>query len=178
MSLHKLHLTTAWWIFRSSPRLCRYTHVCLHIQEIPWRVEVKLLLLLLLLCVATTMRTNECINEEKEMKKVKKKDEPCAWNTSSSSSQQTTVNQRWFRATETSAKKWVIRYKAISTRVVFLLLSCASYTTDVRKYCVEITDLVVYLSNYIEREHWTRAGLSIKPYGKSLATHDWLSILF
>lgn len=44
--------------------------------------------------------------------------------------------ERWFRATETSAKKWVIRYKAISTLVVFLLLSCASYIADVRKYCV------------------------------------------
>lgn len=101
--------------------------------------------------------------------------------TISSSSQQPSQQERWFRATETSAKKWVIRYTAISAVVVFLLLSCASYTADVRKFCVWVWKLriwFVYLSNYIEREQWTRANRTDIQHskGKSLATHDRLPI--
>lgn len=42
------------------------------------------------------------------------------------------------RATEQRKKKWVNRYKAISSSVVFLLWSRASYATDVRYFCVNI----------------------------------------
>lgn len=42
-------------------------------------------------------------------------------------------------ATEQRKKKWVNGYKAISSFVVFLLWSRASYATDVRKSCVNIS---------------------------------------
>lgn len=42
------------------------------------------------------------------------------------------------RAIEQRKKKWVNRYKAISSSVVFLLWSRASYATDVRYFCVNI----------------------------------------